>query len=117
VQEATTTIPIIAVVAGFREINAARPGGNVTGFEGSYGFAGKWVELLKEAAPRVERIGVVFSGGFATYQPSIAAAAQALSVPLVSMPFRDAAELERAASAFAAKPNGGLVLMPSVATM
>jgi putative tryptophan/tyrosine transport system substrate-binding protein len=117
VREATATIPIISVNAGLREINAARPGGNVTGFEGLYGsIAGKWVELLKEAAPRVERIVVVFSGPFATYQPSIEAAAQALSVSLVSMPFRDAAELERAASAFAAEPNGGLVVMPSATT-
>ena len=124
VQEATATIPIIAVGAGLQGINAARPGGNVTGFASLYdSIGGKWVEFLKEAAPRLERIGVVLNPDDITpgrstsvYQASIEAAAQALSVSLVLAPFRDAAELEHAISAFATKPNGGLVVIPSVAT-
>jgi putative tryptophan/tyrosine transport system substrate-binding protein len=124
VQGATATIPIIAVGAGLREINTARPVGNVTGFASLYdSIGGKWVELLKEAAPRVERIGVIFdpdaigTGRFTSvYEASIEAAAQALSVPVVSMPFRNAAELEHAISAFATKSNGGLVVLPSAAT-
>jgi putative tryptophan/tyrosine transport system substrate-binding protein len=123
VQEATATIPIIAVGAGLREINAARPGGNVTGFTSlSDSIGGKWVELLKEAAPRVEKIRVLFNPDTAppgrvtsVYQASIEAAAQAWSVQLVSTPFCDEAELERATSAFAAKPSG-LVVIPSIAT-
>src|SRR5262249_31625906 len=124
VQEATSTIPIIAVGAGLREINPARPGGNVTGFASLYDpIGGKWVELLKEASPRIERIGIVFDPNnilpgklTSIYQTSVEAAAQALSVPLVSMPFRNATELEHAISAFAVKPNGGLVVLPSVGT-
>jgi hypothetical protein len=117
-----SSVGIIGIEPGQDAINAARPGGNLTGFASLYdSIAGKWVELLKEAAPRVERIGVVFSRADAlafasTYQPSIEAAAQALSVPLVSTPFRNAVELEQGASAFAAKPNGGLVVIPGVAT-
>ena len=122
VHEATATIPIVAVGAGLREINTTRPGGNVTGFASLYdSIGGKWLELLKEAAPRVERIGVIFDPdaiptGRSTYQGSIEAAAGALSVSLVSMPFRNEAELEHAIGNFAAKPNGGLVVLPSAAT-
>jgi putative tryptophan/tyrosine transport system substrate-binding protein len=124
-QEQTKTIPIV-----FAMINdpvstgifagVAKPGGNATGFpnfEPSLG--GKWLELLKEAAPRIARVAVIYSeefnpqissgGGYAT---SISAAATALSVTVKSIPVRAASEIERLLGAFAAEPNGGIILPP-----
>ena len=77
-------------------------------------LAGKWLELLKEAAPRTSRVALIFVPGIVgdVYFPVIDAAAVALGVKVVRTPYRDAAELEYAIDAFAAEPNGGLVVVP-----
>jgi putative ABC transport system substrate-binding protein len=109
--QATRTVPIVFVVvidpvgAGFVD-SLARPGGNATGFLlFEYSLAGKWLELLKEIAPRV-------IGQFGAVQ----AMAPSLGVELSPVDVRDAPEIERAVTAFARSGNGGLIVTPSALT-
>jgi putative ABC transport system substrate-binding protein len=116
----TRTIPIIFFNVGDPTEggilkNIARPEGNATGATSLYhSIAGKWLELLKEAAPRINRVALIFVPGIVgeVYFPVIDAAAVAMGVKVVRTPYSDAAELERAIDAFAAEPNGGLVVVP-----
>jgi putative ABC transport system substrate-binding protein len=123
----TRTIPIIfasvadPVGSGF-VASLSRPGGNVTGFvylEPT--MASKWLELLKEIAPRVNRVAFLFNPATATFfeyflNPFKAAAAS-LGVEAVAAPVRDMSELESVAAAEARKPNGGLIIMPDPFTI
>src|SRR5262245_324045 len=118
-QQRTRTIPIVFVrigdpVAGDVLQNIARPEGNVTGVTNYQSLAGKWLELLKEAAPRTARIALIFVPGIVAedYFDVIDTAAEVLGVKAIRTPYRNAAELERALDAFAAEPNGGLVMVP-----
>jgi len=118
-QQRTQTIPIVFVrvgdpVAGGLLQNIARPEGNVTGITNYQSLAGKWLELLKEAAPRTTRIALVFVPGIAAenYFAVIDAAAEVLGVKTIHMPYRNAAELERTIDAFGAEPYGGLIMVP-----
>jgi ABC-type uncharacterized transport system substrate-binding protein len=116
--EATRTVPIVfaGVAAGYVE-SLARPGGNATGFAVyEYSISGKWLELLKEVAPRVTRAAVlrpsdiaVGPGQFGTIQ----ALAPSLSVELRPVNVRDPGEIERALTEFAHAPNGGLIVFGS----
>jgi putative tryptophan/tyrosine transport system substrate-binding protein len=122
VQRQTSTIPIVFEGGGGSPPvkNIARPEGNITGFANSIdSIGGKFVELLKEVAPSTTRIGFIFNPDpsrtvISGYLPSIEAAARALALKVINLPFRDAAELERGIASFAAEPNGGLVLNPLV---
>ena len=118
----TRAIPIVfATVAdpvgsGF-VASFPRPGGNVTGFvvfEAS--LPGKWLELLKEIAPRVNRIAFLFNPATATYAEfylnPFKAAAASFAVEAIAAPVRDRSELESVVSAQAREPNGGLIVMP-----
>jgi putative tryptophan/tyrosine transport system substrate-binding protein len=103
--------------------NIARPEGNTTGFTNIYAsMGGKLLELLKEIAPRVARVGFIFNpttnttGSPPPLFPWIEEAAQALAVKVINTPFRNAAELDRVTDAFAAEPNGGLIVNPAVVT-
>jgi putative ABC transport system substrate-binding protein len=117
----TRTIPIVfAMVAdpvgsGF-VTSLSRPGGHVTGFatlEGSLG--GKWVELLKEIAPRVARIVVLFNPTTATfveyYLNPMKTAAASLGVEVIAASVHDISELESIVATQARVPNSGLVVM------
>jgi putative ABC transport system substrate-binding protein len=119
----TRTIPIIfalvvdPVGSGF-VASLPRPGSNATGFialEGS--MAGKWLELLKEIAPRVSRIAFLFNPATAPYAEnflnSFKAAAASFAVEGVTAPVHDTSELEAVVAAHAREPNGGLMVMPS----
>jgi ABC-type uncharacterized transport system substrate-binding protein len=102
-------------VAGGLLKNIARPEGNATGITSQYqSIAGKWLELLKEAAPSITRVALVFVPGIVaeSYFASIDSAAQALGIKAIRTPYRNAAELERAVEAFAVEPNGGLLMVP-----
>jgi putative ABC transport system substrate-binding protein len=120
VLQRTRTIPIVFSnvgdpVAGGLLQNVARPEGNVTGITSFYqSMGGKWLQLLKEAAPRIARVALVLNSDFVseTYFASIDAAAEALAVKAIKAPYRNAAELERVIATFAAEPNGGLVMVP-----
>ena len=120
--EATRTVPIVFAgigdpVAGGYVESQARPGGNATGFTVyEYSIGGKWLELLKEVAPRVTRIAVLRDSAVAA-GPGQFGAVQALApsvgVDLRPIDVRDAGEIERAVTAFAESPNGGLVVFGS----
>ena len=120
--QASRTIPIVfpalvdPIGAGFVE-SLARPGGNATGFMNfEYGLSGKWLELLKEIAPNVTRVGV-FRDPANPSGPAafgiIQAAAPSHRVEVNAINIRDAGEIERAVTALARAPNGGLILTPS----
>src|SRR5262245_55597049 len=104
------------VGAGFVE-SLAQPGGNATGFMMfEYGLSAKWLELLKEIAPGVTRAAVLRDpaltagiGQFAVIQ----SAAPSVGVDVSAINLRDAAEIERAVTAFARRPNSGLILTAS----
>jgi putative ABC transport system substrate-binding protein len=95
----------------------ARPGGNVTGFMlFEYSSSGKWLELLKQIAPRLTRAAVLRDStnpaGIAQFG-AIQAAAQSLGVEVSPVSVRDAGEIERAVAAFARSANGGLIVTGS----
>jgi putative tryptophan/tyrosine transport system substrate-binding protein len=120
VLQRTRTIPTVfsnvgdPVAAGLlRDI--ARPEGNVTGITSVYqSMGGKWLQLLKEAVPRIERVALIFNNDLfsETYFASIEAAADVLALKTIKTPYRNAAELERVIDAFAVEQNGGLVMVP-----
>jgi putative ABC transport system substrate-binding protein len=119
-QQRTLTIPIVflnvgdPVVAGVLK-NVAQPEGNATGATSLFhSVAGKWLELLKEAAPRIVRLALIFAPGIVdeSYLSVIDAAAAILGVKVIRTPYRNIAELERAIDSFAVEPNGGLVMVP-----
>jgi len=120
--QATRTVPIVftqtpdPVGAGF--VNSlARPGGNVTGFTTfEYGISAKWLELLKEIAPRVTRAAVIRDAAIASgtgQWGALQSVAPSFGVELSPVNMRDADEIERAVAAFARSPNGGVILTGS----
>jgi putative ABC transport system substrate-binding protein len=121
-QQATRTVPIVfvntsdPVGAGFVE-SLARPGGNATGFLlYEYGTSGKWLELLKEIAPRVTRVAVLRDSALAAgigQLGAIQAVAPSFGVELRPVDVRDAPETERAVAAFARASDGGLIVTGS----
>jgi putative tryptophan/tyrosine transport system substrate-binding protein len=121
--QATRTVPVVFVLvidpvgAGF-VASLARPGGNATGFTiFEYGMSGKWLELLKEIAPRVARAAVLrdpaIASGIGQFA-AVQAVAPSLGVELSPVDVRDAGEIERAITAFARSGNGGLIVTSSV---
>jgi putative ABC transport system substrate-binding protein len=123
-QQATRTIPIVFVNAnnpvgsGFVE-SIARPGGNITGFVSfEPNMGGKWLETLKEIAPHVERVGLVYNPQTHSGQhfQSIKESSQPLGVETTLLPFREADEIERALTDFADPSNGGVLVLPDNST-
>jgi putative ABC transport system substrate-binding protein len=124
-QQATRTIPIVFVEAsdpvgtGFVE-SLARPGGNITGFSNfEFSIGAKWLELLKDAAPNIDRVLATFlpgNDGNLGLLMAIQNAAPSLGVQLVPAGVRDAADIEQAIAAFAREPNGGLLVLPNTPT-
>jgi len=121
------TIPIIFVMvgdpvgSGFVE-SLSRPGGNVTGFTPIEDLlGGKWVELLKEIAPRVARVAMLFNPATAPfaeyYLKSFNAAAGSFGVDAIAAPFHDMSELESVVAALAREPDSGLIVMPDAFTI
>jgi putative tryptophan/tyrosine transport system substrate-binding protein len=117
---ATKTIPVVfmtvsdPIASGF-VATLARPGGNVTGFalfEAALG--GKWVELLKQTAPRTKRVALLFNPATAPplkiYMSSIQAAASTFAVQVTDAAFQTSGDIERAIEAQAG--DGGLIVMP-----
>jgi putative ABC transport system substrate-binding protein len=124
----TRTIPVVFTVVsdpvGERFVESlARPGGNATGFTNvEFSLTGKWVELLKEVAPRVTRVAFIFNpnlapGGGTYYTRLIEATAPRFSVAPTLIRIRDAADIERSIGEFVREPNGGLVVLPDAATL
>jgi putative ABC transport system substrate-binding protein len=121
-QQATRTVPIVfvnvtdPVGAGF-VASLARPGRNVTGFLlFEYGIGVKWLELLKEIAPAVTRVGVIRDASNASgigQFGAIQAVAPSFGVELYPIDVQDAGEIERAVADFARGPNSGLIVTSS----
>ena len=123
--KATRTVPIVfllvpdPVSAGFVD-SLARPGRNATGFMSfEYGMSGKWLELLKEVAPGVTRAAVVrdptITAGVGQFV-AIQSVAPSIGVEVSPVNISDAAEIERAISAFARSSIGGLIITASTLT-
>ena len=124
--QATRTVPIVftlandPVGAGFVD-SLARPGSNATGFMNwEFSIGAKWLELLKEIAPRVTRVAVLrdASQGFTTNAfAAVQAVAPTLGVEIIPINMRDAGEIEQSVANFARSPNGGLIPSPSAAVV
>jgi putative tryptophan/tyrosine transport system substrate-binding protein len=121
-QQATRTVPIVFAgladpVGGGYVASLARPGGNITGFASAeYSTSGKWLELLKQIAPRVTRVGVIRDpiapGGTGQYA-AIQAVSGSFGVELSTIDGRERGEIERAVAAFTQGTNGGLIVTGS----
>jgi putative ABC transport system substrate-binding protein len=118
----TRTIPIVFTIvpdpvgAGLVD-SFARPGGNATGFTSfAYDIGGKWLELLKECAPQVNRVGVIrdpaTTAGVGQWS-AIQTAAPSFGMEASPVNLRDARELEHSISTFARSANGGLIVTSS----
>jgi putative ABC transport system substrate-binding protein len=124
--QASRIVPIVftaiadPVGAGFVE-SFARPGGNATGFTAyEYGISAKWLELLKEIAPGVRRAAVIrdhASPSGVGHFGAIQSAAPSFGVEVKPVNVGDAGEIERAITAFAGSPDGGLIVLASPVTI
>jgi putative tryptophan/tyrosine transport system substrate-binding protein len=125
-KQATRTIPVVFVqvqdpVGGGFVSNLARPEGNLTGFTNfEYSIVGKWLQLLKDVSPSVSRVMPIinpdnrprwngYTAAFDKYAP-------ALGITPHMAGIHDESEVERAIAAFAAQPDGGLVVLPDATT-
>ena len=122
----TKTIPIVfagvsdPIGSGFAA-NLAHPGGNITGFTANDpALGGKWVELLKEVAPRTERVALLFNPATALpiqfFMPSIQAATSSAAIQASVAPVHGKDEIEGVIAAQARNPGGALVVVPDVST-
>ena len=124
--QATRTVPIVfaqvvdPVGAGL-VASLARPGGNATGFTSpEYGFAGKWVELIKEIAPGVTRVAVLrdaTSSSGIGYMGAVRLAASSFGMELTPVGITDAGEIERGVTAFGRASNGALIVTGNTLTI
>jgi putative ABC transport system substrate-binding protein len=126
-KQATASIPVVFIAVndpisqGIVQ-SLAHPGGNLTGFalfEASMG--GKWLEMLKEMAPAITRVTVIFNPEttpfFKAFIDPIEAAASTFAVEVIAAPVRDDAGIERAIVSAASTPGGGLFLLPDLFTV
>ena len=124
-QQQTRTIPIVfttvtdPVGSGLVE-SLARPGGNTTGFTNfEFSMAGKWLELLKDVAPTLRRVTILFNPDNAAMPGqlrAIAEAASALGLQTAEAHVRDSVGIERAINGLALVSNVGLVVLPEFVT-
>ena len=121
-KQATSTIPIV-----FNVVNdpvgqdfvasLSRPGGNITGFTFiDFPLIGKWLEMIKEIAPGVRRVTLIFNPDTTPFYPAflreLGAAPQTLAVELLASPVHDEPEVEATITAFARERGGGLIAAP-----
>lgn len=127
VHKETTTIPIVFVAVGDPVgqgfvTSFAHPDGNITGFSAfEFEIGGKWLELIKQVAPELGRVGFIFNPDAGPYAQkfvqSITPMAPSLGVKLIVIPTRDVAELDRAVAAVAGEPKSGLIVNPDAFTI
>jgi putative ABC transport system substrate-binding protein len=125
-KQKTRTIPIVFVqvadpiATGLVE-SLSRPAGNVTGFTAyaQSSMGEKWLELLKEIAPRLTQVLVLVDSQNPTWMmhvPTMEKVALSFAVQLTAVHARNPAEIARSIEAFAARPNAGLIVLPSLMT-
>jgi putative ABC transport system substrate-binding protein len=123
-QQANRTVPIVFLqvadpVGAGLVASLAKPGGNATGFTlYEYGIAAKWLELLKDIAPRVTRAGILRDPASAAdigMFGALQSVAPSLGMQLSPINLHDESEIERGISAFAHEPNGGLIAVGAAA--
>ena len=122
----TRTIPIVFTtvsdpIGSEFVANLARPGANITGFTNfESSISGKWLGLLKEIAPHVARVGIMFNPETAPYAPyyvrPLEAAARSFKVEPISAAVHDDAAIERVIARLARDSNGGLIVLPDAFT-
>jgi putative ABC transport system substrate-binding protein len=119
-QRQTRTIPIVFANVGDPVGQGIvprldRPGGNVTGFANfEVSLLGKWLQLLSEIAPGLQRAGIMFNPNTApAIMPPFETAARSLKIELITTPVRSDVDIETAIIALGREPGGGLVVMPS----
>jgi putative ABC transport system substrate-binding protein len=120
IRQVTSTVPVVFVsvsdpVAQGFVASVRQPGGNITGFSRyEFSIGGKWLGLLKEAAPGLVRVAVMFnpdtSPQLKFFMYAIEAAAESLGVQALAAPVRATADIEPALESFGRQPNGGLIL-------
>ena len=126
-RQETRTIPIVFIfvsdpIGSGLVDSMARPGGNITGFtDVEDSLTGKWLELLREIAPGIERVAFLFnpetmSGGGAYFLRTFEDAAPALRITPVKAPVRNPAEIEAALAGLSRQPGCGLIVAPDVFT-
>jgi putative ABC transport system substrate-binding protein len=124
-QQQTRTIPIVFVIVpdpvGRGLVTSlARPGGNITGFSSwDAAIIGKWLQLLKEAAPDVTRVAAIFNPDTA-FAPSLnreIEGAPSFGMLMKLAPVHDEAEIVHTIAAQAGEPRGGLICLPTLSTL
>jgi putative ABC transport system substrate-binding protein len=122
-QRETSSIPIlfanVADPVGSGLVSSlAKPSRNATGFQAlEYAIVGKWLGLLKEIAPDIERVALIGSPGTVfskSFVRSLESVAPSFAVTPVEIDVRTARDIEQAIEAFAARPNGGLLTVPAI---
>ena len=118
-KHATTTPIVFAMLndpvgQGF-VASLSRPGRNITGFTFiDFPLIGKWLEILREIAPKVRRVALMFNPQTAPYYPvflrELGAAAASLATEISAKPVRDSAEIDAAITVLAQEPGGGLII-------
>jgi putative ABC transport system substrate-binding protein len=121
--QATRTVPVVFVSItdpvrdGF-VASMARPGGNMTGFTNyEFTMGAKWLEILKEIAPKTARVSLLLNPDtgsyYVEYMRSVEAVALSSSVQATLAPVHNSAEIESTITALAREPGGGLIVLPS----
>jgi putative ABC transport system substrate-binding protein len=118
----TTGIPVVFVnvvdpIGSGLVASLARPSGNFTGFiHFEPSMASKWLEMLKQVAPPLKRVAILYSEktlpSHGLYVRAVEASAPSFAILPIATPANDAAEIERAIDAFAREPNSGLIVLP-----
>ena len=122
IKEATQTIPIVFVlvsdpVGSGLVANLAHPGGNITGFQNfETDIGGKWLELLKEAAPEVRHVGVLYNQNIPINVEFLRTAqtqSSLVGVTVTPAELHDVADIERVVTEFAQESDSGLIVTPN----
>jgi putative tryptophan/tyrosine transport system substrate-binding protein len=126
VKQQTSTIPVVflnvadPVTSGF-VANFPHPGGNITGFTSlEFSLAGKWLSILKDIAPRVHNVMVLYSpdnSNWRGYLQTLQSAAPVLGISLSAMPAAGLREIERQIDSFAQHQGAGMIVVPSGQTI
>jgi putative ABC transport system substrate-binding protein len=124
IHQATSTVPVVFVAVadpvkqGF-VASIRQPGGNLTGFSlFEFSLGSKWIDLLKDVLPSLERVAVMFNPDTSPqtkfFMSAIESEAPSLGVQVISMPVRAFADIEPALASLAGQPNIGLILLPDI---